>query len=53
MLPCNVIVRDVGAGQAEVAAINPAAPTAFMGNSALTKIAQEVGERLQRAISHI
>ena len=53
MLPCNVIVREVAGGQAEVAAINPAAPMAAIGNPALTDIAQEVGQRLHKVVESI
>jgi uncharacterized protein (DUF302 family) len=53
MLPCNVIVRDVGQGQSEIAAINPAAPMAAVGNPALTEIAREVGQRLQRVVESL
>jgi uncharacterized protein (DUF302 family) len=53
MLPCNVIVRDIGGGQTEVAAINPAAPMAAIGNRALSEIAEEVGQRLQKAVERI
>lgn len=53
MLPCNVIVRDAGGGQAEVAAINPAGPMAAIGNPALTDIAKDIGERLERVVNLI
>jgi uncharacterized protein (DUF302 family) len=53
MLPCNVIVRDAGGGQAEVAAINPASPMAAIGNPTLNAIAEEVGQRLRRVVDRI
>lgn len=53
MLPCNVIVRDAGGGLVEIAAINPATPMAAIGNPALTEIATEIGERLERVVRRI
>lgn len=53
MLPCNVIVREAGVGMVEVAAINPSAPMAAIGNPALNEIAQEVGERLRRVVESL
>lgn len=53
MLPCNVIVPDLGGGQIEVAAINPAISMEQVGNSALKTIAKSVTDRLQRVIAAI
>jgi len=53
MLPCNVIVQQIGNGEVEIAAINPAAPMGAIGNPALTEIAVEVGLRLQRVVAAI
>ncbi|MDX2259349.1 MAG: DUF302 domain-containing protein, partial [Hyphomicrobiaceae bacterium] len=39
MLPCNVIVQDVGNGQVEVAAIDPAASMERVGKPELTELA--------------
>ena len=50
MLPCNVIVRQLEGDQVEVAAIDPAAMMAPIGNPDLTPIAEDIRERLQRAI---
>lgn len=51
MLPCNVIVQDLGGGRSEVAAINPLVAMAKVDNPALAAIATEVAERLQRAMA--
>jgi uncharacterized protein (DUF302 family) len=50
MLPCNVIVQDLGSGRVEVAAINPQAAMETIGNAALTTIAAEVAAKLTRVI---
>ena len=51
MLPCNVIVQDIGGGQIEVAAIDPAVSMAQVGNKALQTIADSVTGKLQRVIA--
>jgi uncharacterized protein (DUF302 family) len=48
MLPCNVIVQEVAAGEIEVAAIDPVAPMERVDNPALGAIAAEVADRLPR-----
>jgi uncharacterized protein (DUF302 family) len=53
MLPCNVILQEIGDGQVEIAAINPAAPMSAIGNPALTAIAAEVGGRLQQVVAAV
>jgi len=53
MLPCNVIVRDAGNGQTEVAAIDPVASMMAIDNPALKIAAQEVRAKLERAISNL
>ena len=50
MLPCNVILRDLGDGTTEVAAIDPVASMAAVDNDGLGEIADEVRQRLQRAV---
>jgi uncharacterized protein (DUF302 family) len=50
LLPCNVIVRDAGAGQTEVAAIDPVASMERAGQPALSSIAEDVRVRLGRAV---
>lgn len=53
MLPCNVIVQDLGGGQVEVAAIDPAISMAQVGNKELQTIADSVTGKLQRVIAAI
>ena len=51
MLPCNVIVQDLGRGQIEVAAINPQAAMDKVGNRQLTDVAAEVAGRLRAVVN--
>jgi len=53
MLPCNVIVQNLGGGQIEVAAIDPALSMARVGNPTLKTIAEAVTDKLQRVIAKI
>ena len=53
MLPCNVILRDLGDGRTEVAAIDPVASMAAVENEGLGEVAAEVRARLQRAVAAI
>jgi uncharacterized protein (DUF302 family) len=53
MLPCNVIVQEVDAGEIEVAAIDPRTAMERVGNPALTDLAREVADRLTRVVSAI
>jgi uncharacterized protein (DUF302 family) len=53
MLPCNVIVQDVGGGKVEVAAIDPAASMQAVDNPALGEIAGDVREMLQSVINRL
>ena len=53
MLPCNVIVQDLGGGQVEVAAIDPAVSMEHVGNPTLQTIAESVTGKLKRVIAAI
>jgi uncharacterized protein (DUF302 family) len=53
LLPCNVIVRDAGDGQTEVAAIDPVASMDQTGNPELASVAEEVRVRLHRAVERV
>ena len=53
MLPCSVIVQEHGAGDVEVAAIDPVASMQAIGNPALTELAREVQTRLKRALESV
>ena len=51
MLPCNVVVRDAGDGQTEVAAIDPVASMQAIDNPALKQAAGEVRAKLEKVIA--
>ena len=53
MLPCNVIVQDLGNGRIGVAAINPLAAMEKIDNAALHAIATEVATKLQAVIASL
>ena len=50
MLPCNVVVQELGPQQTEIAAIDPVASMQAIENVELTKAAREVRIRLGRVI---
>jgi uncharacterized protein (DUF302 family) len=51
MLPCNVVVRDAGNGQTEVAAIDPVASMQAIDNPALKQAAGQVRAKLEKVIA--
>ena len=51
MLPCNVIVQDVGDGKVEVAAIDPVASMQAIDNPRLKEAAATVQTKLRAAIA--
>ena len=51
MLPCNVVVQQVEAGEIEVAAIDPVASMQSIENPDLKKAAAAVREKLARVIA--
>jgi len=53
MLPCNVVVRDAGDGQTEVAAIDPVASMQAIDNPALKEAAEVVRSKLRRMVAHL
>ncbi len=53
MLPCNVIVREIANGSVEIAAVNPIASMMAIQNEALTGIAEEVRDKLKKAVSSL
>jgi uncharacterized protein (DUF302 family) len=53
MLPCNVVVRDAGDGQIEVAAIDPVASMLAIENPALKEAAQVVRSKLARVVAQV
>lgn len=53
MLPCNVVVRDAGNGEIEVAAIDPVASMQAIKNPALKEAAAKVRGKLEKVISDL
>jgi len=53
MLPCNVVVRDAGNGQTEVAAIDPVASMQAIDNPELKRSAQQVRAKLERVVAQL
>ena len=53
MLPCNVVLQDVGDGQTEIAAVDPVASMTSVENEALSEIAAEIRDRLRRAVDNV
>lgn len=53
MLPCNVILQQVGEHQIEVAAVDPAASMMSVENAQLAEIAVDIKKRLERVISSL
>lgn len=50
MLPCNVIVQDAGEGMVEVAAVDPVASMAGVGNPALAEPAGRIRDALKAVV---
>ncbi|WP_088654205.1 DUF302 domain-containing protein [Geofilum rhodophaeum] len=53
MLPCNVILQQVGEHQIEVAAVDPAASMMSVENAHLADIAGDIKKRLERVIASL
>ncbi len=53
MLPCNVIVQDLGKGEIEIAAVNPVESMKAIENPALGKVAAEVTAMLKRIVEKL
>ena len=53
MLPCNVIVQDVGGGKSEIAAIDPVASMQAIQNPQLLEKAQIVRDKLRKAVEAV
>jgi uncharacterized protein (DUF302 family) len=53
MLPCNVVVRDAGNGQTEVAAIDPVASMQAIDNPGLKRAAGQVRVKLEKVIADL
>ena len=50
MLPCNVIIQEVGAGEVEVAAVDPIASMSAVENEGLHEIATLVQAKLRSVV---
>jgi uncharacterized protein (DUF302 family) len=53
MLPCNIIIQDLGDGKTEVAAVDPIASMMAIRNNALGEVAIEVQAKLQNVIKNL
>ena len=53
MLPCNVIIQELGQGEVEVAAVDPAASMERIGNANLTELARTVRGKLQAVLARL
>lgn len=53
MLPCNVIVQDLGGGRVEVAAVDPVASMASVDNPELGAIAGSVRALLKQMVADL
>jgi uncharacterized protein (DUF302 family) len=50
MLPCNVVVQDIGGGKTEIAAIDPVASMLAIDNPRLKQAAERVQATLRKVI---
>ncbi len=50
MLPCNVVVQQIGDGNVEISAVDPIASMSAVKNPALGEIAGEVQAKLKKVI---
>ena len=53
MLPCNVVVEDLGNGKTEVAAIDPVASMQAIDNPQLKEVAQQVAGMLKQIVEQL
>jgi uncharacterized protein (DUF302 family) len=53
LLPCNVLVREVDAGQVSVSFMDPQAVLSLVDNPDVEPLAAEVKERLQRVLAAV
>jgi len=53
MLPCNVIVQEIGDGKVEVSAVDPMASMSAVENPDLGEIAGEVQAKLKKVIDSL
>ena len=53
MLPCNVIVQEIGENKVEIAAVDPIASMQAVQNPSLGKIAEQVQAKLRKVIGSL
>ena len=53
MLPCNIVVQELGKNEIEVSAVDPVASMMAIENPDLAEIAGEIKEKLERAIASL
>ena len=53
MLPCNVIVQEIGENKVEIAAVDPIASMQAVQNPSLGKIAEQVQAKLRKVIESL
>lgn len=53
MLPCNVVIQEIGDGEYEIAAVNPIASMMAIENEELVKVAIEVTDMLKKVIANL
>lgn len=53
MLPCNVVVQEIGGGKVEIAAVDPVASMAAIDNPRLKQLAAEVRDGLKRVVASL
>ena len=53
MLPCNVVIRDAGNGQTEVAAVDPIASMQAIVNPELKRTAEQVRAKLEKVVTQL
>lgn len=51
MLPCNIVVQEVGVGKTEIAAIHPVASMQSIDNPRLKEAAKQVAAKLKNVIA--
>jgi uncharacterized protein (DUF302 family) len=53
MLPCNVVIQEVGENEFEVAAVNPVASMMAIDNPNLSEVAIEVRGKLEKVVENL
>ncbi len=53
MLPCNIVVQELGKNEIEVSAVDPVASMMVIENPDLAKIAREIKVKLERVIESL